>query len=72
MVGIELLRALAAHLDRGAEVGGLDSRTLRFVIEYASEVDVATKVEEIRSAIGIDDFQFFPLFDEPSADARVR
>lgn len=68
MVGIELLRALAAHLDRGAEVAGLESRTLRFVIEYATEVNVATKVEEIRSAIGIDDFQFFPLFDGPSTD----
>jgi serine protease len=70
MIGIELLRALAAHLDRDVVVGGLDSRTLRFVIEYASEVDVATKVEEIRSVIGIDDFQFFPLFDEPSTDVE--
>ena len=70
MVGIELLRALAAHLDPDAEVGGLDSRTLRFVIEYASEVDVAVKAEEIRQVIGIDHFQFFPLFDEPSADAE--
>ena len=68
MVGIELLRALAAHLDPGDEVAGLESRTLRFVIEYATEVNVATKVEEIRSAIGIDDFQFFPLLDGPSTD----
>jgi hypothetical protein len=33
MVGIELLRALAAHLDRDADGAGLDSSTLRFVIE---------------------------------------
>ena len=51
---------------------GLDSRTLRFVVEYASEVDVAAKGEEIRSVIGIDDFQFFPLFDEPGHATRVR
>ena len=70
MVGIELLRALAAHLDPDAEVAGLDSRTLRFVIEYASEVDVALKAEEIRQVIGIDHFQFFPLFDDPSGDAE--
>ncbi|MGW5152997.1 S8 family serine peptidase [Rhodococcus koreensis] len=70
MIGIELLRALAAHRDRDAEVAGLDSRTLRFVIEYASEVDVATTVAEIRSVIDIDDFQFFPLFDKPSTDVE--
>ncbi|MGD9527055.1 MAG: S8 family serine peptidase, partial [Pseudonocardia sp.] len=40
------------------------------MIEYGSEVDVATEVEEIRSVIGIDDFQFFPLFDEPSTDVE--
>jgi serine protease len=71
MVGIELLRALAAHLDRDAQVAGLDLRTLRFVIEYASEVDVAAKAEEIRSVIGIDNFQFFPLFDEPTTDVEL-
>jgi hypothetical protein len=71
MVGIGLLRALAAHRDPDAQAAGLDSRTLRFVVEYASEVDVADKVEEIRSVIGIDDFQFFQLFDEPSADIEL-
>ena len=69
MAGIELLRALAAHRDPGVEVTGLDAaRTLRFVIEFESEVDLASKREEIGSRIGIDDFQFFPLLETTSLD----
>lgn len=71
MDGIELLKALAAHVDRETRVDGLDSRTLRFVVEYALEVDVAAKVEEIRSATGIEHIEFFPLFDEPSNDLEL-
>lgn len=70
MAGIELLRALAAHRDEGAEVTGLDARILRFVIEFESEVDVASKRDEIGSRIAIDDFQFFSLFEESNADAE--
>ena len=68
MAGIELLRALAAHRDPGVEVTGLDARTLRFVIEFESEVDLASKREEIGTRIGIDDFQFFPLLETTSLD----
>jgi serine protease len=68
MAGIELLRALAAHRDSSPEVTGLDARTLRFVIEFEAEVDLASKREEIGSRIGIENFQFFPLFDTPSDD----
>ncbi len=71
MVGIELLRALAAHLDRDAEVGGLGARLLRFVIEYAAEVDVETTRAEIRQVIGIDDVDFFTLFEDPSPDDEL-
>jgi hypothetical protein len=68
MQGIELLRALAAHADEGAEVTGLDPSTLRFVVEYAAEVDEAETAAEIRRLTGIDRLELFALFDEPSAD----
>ncbi len=68
MQGIELLRALAAPVDGDAEVTGLDPHTLRFVVEYPSEVDEAATAAQIRQLTGIDRFQFFALFDEPSAD----
>ena len=69
--GLELLPAVAVHRERDVEVTGLDSRTLRFVIEYPAEVDVAATAEEIRSVIGIDDFQFFRLLAEPSTDLEL-
>lgn len=68
MDGIALLRALAAQADRDIDVEGLDSGTLRFVIEYPSEVSVLLKIEEIGRGLDMDGFQFFPLFADPGSE----
>ncbi|MET0143647.1 MAG: S8 family serine peptidase [Ilumatobacteraceae bacterium] len=71
MDGVALLEALAVHQDVGVEVAGLDPTTLRFVVEYASPVDVATTAAEIEALIGVGRIQFFPLFDDGGADDEL-
>jgi serine protease len=80
MSGIAILRLLLAARDVDARVTGLDSNTLRFVVEFDRVVDIALVRSQVAALLGVDVgvFQFFPLFTgsaarpEPSAvDGRV-
>lgn len=69
MNGLELLRALLAHRERGAQVDGLPAETLRFIIEYPAAVDIEATREQLGELLGAPDgFDFFPLFEEDEPD----
>ncbi|CAH0137356.1 Subtilisin E [Arthrobacter sp. Bi26] len=70
MEGIAVLKQLVSARDANAEVTGLDSSTLRFVIEFGQAVDTAIVAREVAALVdlGVDVFQFFPLFEESAGN----